>query len=119
VAICLDKLGRPAESSQVAIQAMHNMEQVWGKHHYRVSEARLYIANVLADSTRRSEALQQARTAYDIVLLPEWRTQKPDYLESAQVGYYGFCSEQVIWHRCCKSAATSICRQPSVIRDCV
>ncbi|MBR7784247.1 tetratricopeptide repeat protein, partial [Undibacterium luofuense] len=87
VAICLDKLGRPAESSQVAIQAMHNMEQVWGKHHYRVSEARLYIANVLADSTQRSEALQQARTAYDIVLLPEWRTQKPDYLESAQVAY--------------------------------
>ncbi len=87
VAICLDKLGRPAESSQVAIQAMHNMEQVWGKHHYRVSEARLYIANVLADSTHRPEALQHARTAYDIVLLPEWRTQKPDYLESAQVGY--------------------------------
>nr|WP_223827319.1 serine/threonine-protein kinase [Undibacterium oligocarboniphilum] len=87
VAISLDSLGRTGESEAARLQALQSMQDIWGKNHYFVSESKAYLADMLVDAARRPEGLAYARSAYDIMLLPDWRHQKLDYLENASASY--------------------------------
>lgn len=87
VAITLDTLGRTGESAAARLQALQSMEDIWGKNHYFVSESKAYLADMLVDALRRPEGLAYARAAYEIMLLPDWRNQKLDYLENASASY--------------------------------
>ncbi|MBC3885691.1 protein kinase domain-containing protein [Undibacterium griseum] len=87
VAISLDSLGRTGESEAARLQALQSMQEIWGRNHYFVSESKAYLADMLVDAARRPEGLAYARSAYDIMLLPDWRHQKLDYLENASASY--------------------------------
>gem|GEM_PF-881736 len=87
LAVTLDKLGQTAASAQYRLQALESMQNIWGKNHYFVSESLAYLADMLVDSKRRREGLAYAKDAYQIMLLPDWKNQKLDYLENATVSY--------------------------------